>query len=78
MTIKVLKPLASDAALLGVASILSVAAISAAAIARGLDGVLVASALGTIVSILNVLILKRLPRRRPRRKKPRKKKQLAG
>lgn len=78
MTIKVLKPLASDAALLGVASILAVAAISATAIARGLDGVLVASALATIVSILNVLILKRLPRRRLRRKKSRKKKQLAG
>lgn len=74
---KVLKPLASDAALLGVAAILAVAAISAAAIARGLDGVLVASALGTIVSVLNVLILKRLPRRRLRRKKSGRKKQHA-
>ena len=70
---QVLKPLASDAALLGVASILAVAAISAAAISRGLDGVLVASALGTIVSILNIIILKRLPKRRLRKKKPRKK-----
>lgn len=69
--------MASDAALLGVAAILAVAAISATAIARGLDGVLVASALGTIVSVLNVLILKRLPRRRLRRKKSGRKKQHA-
>jgi len=70
---QVLRPLASDAALLGVASILSVAAISAAAIARGLDGVLVASALGTIVSILNIIVLKRLPKQRSRKSKPRRK-----
>ena len=70
---RVLRPLASDAALLGVASILSVAAISAAAIARGLDGVLVASALGTIVSILNIIVLKRLPKQRSRKSKPRRK-----
>ena len=70
---QVFRPLASDAALLGVASILSVAAISAAAIARGLDGVLVASALGTIVSILNIIVLKRLPKQRSRKSKPRRK-----
>ena len=70
---RVLRPLASDAALLGVASILAVAAISAAAVARGLDGVLVASALGTIVSILNIIVLKRLPKQRSRKSKPRRK-----
>ena len=70
---RVLRPLASDAALLGVASILAVAAISAAAVVRGLDGVLVASALGTIVSILNIIVLKRLPKQRSRKSKPRRK-----
>ena len=71
--IQVFRPLASDAALLGVASILAVAGISAAAVARGLDGVLVASALGTIVSILNIIILKRLPKQRSHKSKPRRK-----
>ena len=73
LAIQVFKPLASDAALLGVSAILAVAAISAAAISRGLDGVLVASALGTIVSILNIIILKRLPRQQNRRKNSKKK-----
>ena len=77
LAFQVLRPLASDEALLGVAAILAVAAISSAGITRGLDGVLVASALGTIVSILNIIILKRLSRRRLRKSSSRKKKRIA-
>ena len=64
LAIQVLPSLASDAALLGVSAILAIAAISSAAIMRGMDGILVASAFSTIVSTLNIIVLKRVSQKK--------------
>lgn len=54
------RPLASDMALLGAAAILGVTGIASAAILRGMDGVVVAAAFTTIISVLNIIVLKRV------------------
>ena len=64
---QVFKPLASDAGLLGTSAIFAVAAISSAAILRGMDGVLIATAFTTINGILSMILLKRLSHARRKR-----------
>ncbi len=58
---------ATDSSIIGSAGILGVAAISVAAISQGMDGAIVASGVGAIVTIIQIIILKRFIETRKKR-----------